>query len=140
MAVTPSEIAALALARHRGPWNWTLHLAGLAVLCLSLLLHGPLTASAGLILLAAGFFRWPEPVRPQTRWLRFVHAAVEWEKDWVAAPWNRHKWLWFLLALLVSGYAVWALWTRELASLSLLAGFAVLWRVMRENKENGVDP
>ncbi|WP_419785670.1 hypothetical protein [Pseudodesulfovibrio sp.] len=137
---TSSGLAALALARHRSHWNWTLHLAGLVVLALSLLLHGPLTASAGLILLGAGFFSWPEPPHTDGRWQRFVRAGIEWEKDWIAAPWNRRKWIPFLAALLIGGYILWALWVRELASLALLIGFAVLLRVRKENKENGIDP
>ena len=35
MTVTPSELFALALSRHRQPWGWTVHLAGLAGLALA---------------------------------------------------------------------------------------------------------
>jgi len=140
MTVTPSELFDLALARHRSPWNWTVHFAALWVLVLVLPTHSALVLSAGLILLAGGFFRWPAPERTGTRWLRFVHKAVEWEKDWIAAPWNRYKWVRFLLFLLLAGVTGWALWNRDLAVLALLAGMGFLFRIMRENKDLGIDP
>ena len=47
---------------------------------------------------------------------------------------------WFLLTLACALFTVWALWVRDPASLGLIAGFAVLARVARENRENGIDP
>ncbi|MEF2232381.1 MAG: hypothetical protein V3571_15720 [Pseudodesulfovibrio sp.] len=140
MTVTPARLLDLALARHRSPWNWTVHCAAAVVLVLALPLHSALALSAGLVLFGAGFFRWPEPLRQGTRWLQFAHRAVEWEKDWIAAPWNRYKWSRFLGFLLVAGVAAWALWTREPATLALLGGFAYLARVVRENRDGGIDP
>lgn len=140
MTVTPSELFDLALSRHRQPWGWTVHLAGLAGLGLAMLLHSGLTLAAAIILLGSGFFHWPDPPNQDTRWFRFVHQAVEWEKDWVAYPWTWRKWMWFLFSLGCTLYICWALWVREAASLALLAGFVVLARVIHENRENGIDP
>ena len=140
MAVTPSELLALAIKRHRSPWGWTVHFAGLAVLILALPTHSGLVLSAAIILLGAGFFRWPEPTRTDTRWHRFVHRGVEWEKNWIAAPWNRYKWLRLLFFLLIAGVTTWALWTRDIAILALLAAFAYLIRIVRENRDLGIDP
>lgn len=140
MAVTPSELFDLALSRHRQPWNWTLHLAGLCGLGLTLLLHSPLLLAASLIMFGAGFFQWPEPPGLDSRWFRFTRQAVEWEKNWIAYPWSVHKWAWFLLTLFTVFVTVWALWTRELATLGILAGFAYLAKVVRENKANDIDP
>jgi hypothetical protein len=140
MVVTPSSLFALAVSRHRQPWNWSLHCAALILFCLALLGHSYLTLAAALILLGVGFFelRLEEP--PDNRWFRFERLGVAWEKNWGAAPWNRVKWLRLLLALSLIGFAAWALWVRELAGLMLLAGFAVLAAVVRQNRENGIDP
>lgn len=140
MTVTPSDIFRLALERHRMPWNWTLHAAAIFGFGLTLLLHSPLMLSASLILLGTGFFDIKMPEMPDGRWRRLVLSAVEWEKNWVAAPWNRYKWWRFLFVLAVSLMIIWALWTRDLAAIGLLVGFGYLIRVMRENIEGGVDP
>lgn len=140
MVVTPSALFALALARHREPWNWTLQSAGLACLFPTLFLHSYLFLAAALILFGAGFFRLGLDQPPDNRWFRFAARALEWEKNWMAAPWNRHKIGRFCFALLASACLIWALWTRELAVLTLAAGFAVLARVVAENKKNGIAP
>ena len=44
------------------------------------------------------------------------------------------------LTLFTVFVTVWALWTRELATLGILAGFAYLAKVVRENKANDIDP
>lgn len=140
MIVTPSELVGLALARHREPWNWTLHFAALWLLCPALLFHSALFLAAALILSGAGFFRLGLGAPPDNRWFRFVRRCLEWEKNWIAAPWNRHKTGRFVFALAAAVAVVWALWTREPAALALIIGFAVLARVVAENRKNGIDP
>ena len=140
MAVTPSELFDLALRRHRQPWGFTVHLAGLAGLGLTLLLHSALMLAASIVLLGVGFFRWPDPPHADNRWFKFVHRAVEWEKDWIAYPWTWRKWMWFLLFLGCALFTIWALWVQDPASLGLIAGFAYLAKVVRENREGGIDP
>nr|WP_319583089.1 hypothetical protein [uncultured Pseudodesulfovibrio sp.] len=100
--------------------------------------HGYLMLAASLILLGVGFFELKLDEPPDNRWFRFVRRAIDWEKNWGAAPWNRVKWTRLLFALLVAGFTVWALWVRELAGLMLVAGFAVLAWVVRQNRENGI--
>jgi hypothetical protein len=139
MVVTPSSLFALAVSRHRQPWNWSLHLAALILFGLALFAHGYLLLAASLILLGAGFFDLRLDGPPDNRWFRLVRSGVEWEKNWSAAPWNRVKWSRLLFAVLAAGLCVWALWARELAAVMLLAGFAVLAWVVRQNRENGID-
>jgi hypothetical protein len=140
MGVTPSSLFALAVIRHRQPWNWSLHCAALVLFCLTLLAHSYLMLAASLILLGVGFFELKLDEPPDNRWFKFARRGVEWEKDWSAAPWNRVKRARLVFALLAAGFAVWALWVRELAGLMLVAGFAVLAWVVRQNRENGIDP
>jgi hypothetical protein len=140
MIVTPSSLFALAVSRHRQPWNWSLHFAALVLFGLTLFSHSYLMLAASLILLGVGFFELRLDGPPENRWFRFVSRGVEWEKNWSAAPWNRVKWSRLVFTVLVAGVAVWALWVRELAALMLLAGFAVLAWVVRQNRENGIDP
>lgn len=140
MPVTPSELASLALARHRKPWNWTFQAAALAGLCLTLLFRSYLLLAVSLILFGAGFFplRLDEP--PDNRWFRFVHRFLQWEKNWVAAPWNWHK-IWRLgFAASATILIISALWIREPAALGLIVGFVVLARFVAENKADGIDP
>lgn len=138
--MTPSEIFALALKRHRKPWNWTLHFVGLIGFGLTLLLHSYLMFATSLILFGAGSFDLQLPVTSDNRWLRFVAKAIEWEKDWVAAPWNWYKTRRFLFVLAVVFVSIWALWTRDGVVLCLLVAFAYLLKVMKENIAGGIDP
>jgi len=140
MVVTPSSLFALALSRHRLPWNWSLHFGALVLFGLALLAHSYLLLAAACILLGAGFFELALGEPPDNRWFRFARRGVEWEKNWAAAPWNRVKWARLVFAVLLAGAVVWALWARELAALTLLAGFAVLAWVVRQNREKGIDP
>ncbi|QGY42007.1 hypothetical protein GM415_07405 [Pseudodesulfovibrio cashew] len=140
MTATPSEIFDLAVKRHRLPWNWTLHTAALAGFALTLLAHSPLLFAASLIVAGAGFFEPDLPTPPDNRWFRLAARAVEWEKNWAAAPWNRHKVLRFAFVLLVALVAAWALWTRDPVVLALLAAFAYLVYVVRDNMAGGIDP
>jgi hypothetical protein len=140
MTVTPSELFALALSRHRQPWNFTVHLAAVALFGLALPLHSFLIFSAGLILLGFGFFELVLPDMPPGRWRRLVHAVVEWEKNWSVLPWTFRKWARLCIALLLGCLLVWALWTRDLAVLALFFAFACLARVVAENRAGGIDP
>ena len=140
MTVTPSELASLALARHMEPWNWTLQFSALALLSPTLLFHSYLLLAATLILFGTGFFRLHLDDPPDNRWFRFVHQAQEWEKDWLAAPWNWYKIKRFVFAILVAAATVWALWTSEPAAIGLIVGFAVLTRLVAKNKQDGIDP
>jgi hypothetical protein len=140
MAVTPSSLFALAVSRHRQPWNWSLHFAALVLFCLALFWHSYLMLAASLILLGVGFFELGLDGPSDNRWFRFAHGGVEWEKNWSAAPWNWVKWSRLAFAVLAAGFAAWALWGRVLEALMLLAGFAVLGWVVRLNRENGIDP
>lgn len=140
MVVTPSELFNLALSRHRQPWNWTLQFAALGLLCLTLLFHSFLFLAAAVIFFGTGFFQLGLDDPPENGWFRFVAAGVEWEKNWVAAPWNWHKIWRFGFVLLVSAALIWALWVREPAALAIFVGFAVLARVVFENKDGGIVP
>lgn len=140
MAFAPSDLAQLALRRHREPWNWTFHFTALCMLCTALLLHSSLLTAAALIFFGTGFFPLNLDPPPDNRWFRFVRRAVEKEKNWAAAPWNRHKTGWFCLGLAIVSIVIWALWVREPATLALLLGFAVLARVVEENRRGGIDP
>jgi len=139
MIVTPSSLFALAVSRHRQPWNWSLHFAAVVLSGLTLFSHSYLMLAASLILLGVGFFELGLDRPTESRWFRFVSRSVEWEKDWAAVPWNRVKCSRLAFAVLVAGFTVWALWVRELAALMLLAGFAVLAWVARQNRESGND-
>jgi len=139
MAVTPAELFALALERHRQPWNWSFQFAAVWVFGLTLLFHSYLLLAVTLIFFGAGFFHLDLPPVPGNRWISFVKKGVEWEKNWIAAPWNLIKWKRFLFVVVVSGVLVWALWTREYAALGLILGFACLVKVMVDNKAAGID-
>lgn len=140
MPISPSELSALAQARRREPWNWTSQFVALAFLCPTLFFHSSLALAATLIFFGVGFFRLELPAPPDNRWFRFVHRAIEWEKNWLAAPWSWYKSWRFGFVLLAATAVARALWTRDLAMLALIAGFGVLARVARENKKNGIDP
>ncbi|MGE4193973.1 MAG: hypothetical protein AB7E51_11345 [Pseudodesulfovibrio sp.] len=140
MIVTPSSLFELAVRRHRQPWNWSLHCAALALFCCALLWRSYLALSAGAVLFGAGFFELNLGELPAGRWSGLVRRGVEWEKNWSAVPWTWLKWARLGFSLLVGAVLVWALWESELATLMLLACFAVLWRIRRENRESGIDP
>lgn len=140
MTITPSEIFSLALKRHRAPWNWTLHFAALFGFGLTLLLHSYLVFAVTMIVFGTGFFELGLPKAPDNRWFGFVTRGVEWEKNWVAAPWGWYKIRRFIYVLLIGLLTIWALWTRDAAVLALLIGFAFLIRIMRENMDVGIDP
>lgn len=140
MAVTPSEILALAFERHRLPWNWTLHFAGLAGLALTLLLHSYLMFAATLIVMGAGFFELNLPPMKNGPWHRFVVAGVDWERNWLAAPWNWRKTWRFAVFLLVAAIIIVSLWAQEPVAVALIIAFAYLAKVVRENIEGGIDP
>lgn len=140
MTITPAHLFELAIERHRQPWNWTSQFTALGLFCLTLLLHSYLLLAATLIFFGAGFFRMQLPEPPNNRWFRFVTAAVEWEKDWIAAPWNWDKSWRFGLALIMTIAAIWAFWKQEPAAIALLICFAFLARVVFENKNAGIDP
>jgi len=140
MVVTPSEIFELALERHRRPWNWTLHFAGLAGLALTLLLHSYLMLATTLIVMGAGFFELNLPPMKIGRWRRFATAGVEWERDWLAAPWNWRKIWRFGVFLIILIIVIVSLWMQEPVAVSLIIAFAYLAKVVRENIEGGIDP
>lgn len=140
MVVTPAQLFELALKRHQMVWNWTLHFAVLFGFALTLLLHSYLMLAATLIVFGAGFFELNMPQPPDNRWFRMVAEAIEWEKDWLAYPWNFDKWWRFLFVLLVACISIWALWMQEPLALGLLIGFAYLIKVVRENRDGGIDP
>lgn len=140
MTVTPSDLVRLALERHRMEWNWTAHFAALVCLALALLLHSGLLLAAALILLAAGTFDAGLPPMRAGRWQRFVRRGVEWEKNWAAASWDLGKSARFIIFMVGCVVSVWALWTRELATLGLLVGLGLLYWVMLDNLSGGIDP
>lgn len=140
MAVTPSDIFDLAIKRHREPWNWTLHFVGLCGFGMTMLTHSFLFFAASLIVFGAGFFELGLPPVKEGRWLRFARACIEWEKNWVATPWNWHKTWRFVVVMGVAAVAVWALWTRDMGLLLLFLGFGYLIRVMMDNRDGGVKP
>ncbi|NDV19628.1 hypothetical protein GO013_09375 [Pseudodesulfovibrio sp. JC047] len=140
MTITPSDLFQLATQRHRQPWNWSLHFTALISCCLAVLFHSPFFLTATIILGAVGFLELRMKTTPNTRWFRFVHAGIEWEKDWFATPWNTGKWTRFLLVFCIAIFFLWALWSRELAALALIIGFGALIRVMVENYKNGIKP
>lgn len=135
MAVTPSELFALAVVRHRQPWNLTLHLAGVGAFALALLLHSYLLLAMALILGGAGFVAYDVGEPPDNGWFRFTAGLVRWERDWASLPWTWRKISRVGLALLLAGVTVWALWVRELATIGLLIGAAALAWVVRDNRE-----
>lgn len=140
MTVTPSDIFELAVNRHREPWNWTLHFAAMCGFAATMLTHSFLMFAASLIVFGAGFFELGLPPMGDGRWLKFVKERIEWEKNWAAAPWNWHK-IWRLaVVVLLSGVAIWALWTRDAGVLLLFLGFGYLVRVMKENMSGGIKP
>ena len=138
--MTPSDLLRLALERHRRPWNWTLQFAGLVCFALALLFHSYLWLAVSLILAGAGFFelRLPEP--GDSAWFRFVRGRVEWEKNWAAFPWTWRKGWRFGAVVLLSMAAMWAMWTRDLAVLTLMVAMGALVAVARKNREQGIDP
>ncbi len=140
MAVTPSDILDLALARHRRPWNVTAHFVALACLALALLLHSFLLFATSLIFLGAGFFELSLPAMPEGRWLRFVRGMIEWEKNWSVLPWTPGKWARTGLVVILASVLVWALWTVDLVVLALFGGFGYLVRVVVDNRAGGIDP
>jgi len=140
MFTTPTKLLELAIERHRKPWNWTIQFAGVSLLCLTLLAHSYLLLAASLILLGTGFLDLNMDDPPDNRWFKFVTAGVEWEKNWVALPWNFAKIFKFTLVMIILGALIWVLVVRELAAIGLFIGFVYLARVVIENKESGVEP
>jgi len=140
MEVTPSQLFSLALKRHRIPWNWTVHFIGLIGFSLSLMLHSYLMFATSFIVLGAGFFELGLPQMRQGRWQRFVHDSVEWEKNWVAAPWNWRKIWRFIFVLTMIFLSLWSLIAQEPVAISLLLAFIYLLTIVRKNKEGGIDP
>ncbi len=140
MAVTPADLYSLALERHRQPWNWSLQFAALWLSGLTLLFHSYLLLATALIFSGTGFFRLSLPDPPENRWFAYVDRCVEWEKNWLAAPWNFYKWGRFLFVLALGSALIWSLWTRELAALGLVMGFVCLMRVRGANRTDGIDP
>jgi hypothetical protein len=140
MAVTPSDILDLALARHRRPWNFTAHFVALAFFALALLLHSFLLFAASLIFFGAGFFELSLSAMPEGRWLRFVRGMIEWERNWSVLPWTAGKWARTGFVALLVCVLVWALWTVDLVVLALFCGFGYLARVVAENRAGGIDP
>jgi hypothetical protein len=128
MTVTPNQILTLALRRHRIPWNWTFHFVSLGAFALTLLFHSYLMFAATTILFGAGFFDLQLPPMRDNRWHHFAHAGIEWEKNWIASPWNWSKVWRFLFVLTIACVTIWALWTQDAAVLALLTGYAVLMR------------
>lgn len=140
MSVTPAQILNRAFERHYQPWNWSIQFTALWLFGLTLLFHSYLLLAATLVLFGTGFFQLHMPQDPENRWFSFVKKGVEWEKNWVAAPWTFYKWRRFLFVLIMAYFLVWALWTLEYATLGLFIGFGYLIKVMVENKEAGIDP
>ena len=140
MIITPAELFTLALKRHQQPWNWSLQFSALWLFGLTLLFHSYLLLAVTFIIVGTGFFQLNLPKNLENRWFSFVEEGIEWEKNWIAAPWNFYKWKRFLFVLFVAGVLVWALWSREYASLLLITGFAYLVKVMVENKSAGIEP
>jgi len=113
---------------------------GLVGFALTMAAHSSLLFAASLVLFGAGFFDLNLPEIPENRWIRFVSSAVEWEKNWVAAPWNWYKIRRFIICLFITGITLWALWTRDLAVLALIVAFGYLLHVRRDNIDGGIDP
>lgn len=140
MTLTPKGLYQLAVTRHQQPWNWTFHFTALLCFALSLLTHSYLLFAACVILFGTGFFELSLSYFPRHRWWDFVYSGTEWEKNWIAAPWNARKWLRTAFVLLIVFWLIWSLWTREIISISLLIGFAVLLKISHDNKASGIDP
>lgn len=140
MATTPAEVFALALARHRLLWNWTAHFAALCLFAFTLLFHSYVLLAVTLALFGAGFYELGLPEMKDGRWRQFVLRMIEWEKNWIAAPWIWGKWWRFLFICSVVLVVVWALWTGNPPVIMVLISFAYLSHVVRENKKRGVDP
>lgn len=140
MVTTPSDIRKLAIRRHQSTWNWTLHFAAVIGFCLTLLFNSYILLACSVILFGAGFFHLNLPVLKQTFWTRFVARAVEWEKNWIAAPWNFYKIWRFTVVLLLAAVIIWALWTSDAVVLALFAGFGFLIYVVRDNIAGGIKP
>lgn len=139
MSLKPADLIKLALSRHREPWNWTFHIAGLCAFALCLLFHSYLLFASTLIFIGTGFYALKLRPMRKGRWLTFQKQAVEWEKDWIAYPWTYSKWWRFLVILLVAAVFMWALWTRDIAVLCLYVAGAYFVKVVRENKAKGID-
>jgi glucan phosphoethanolaminetransferase (alkaline phosphatase superfamily) len=139
MTVTPAELFALALERHQQHWNWSFQFVAALVFGLVLLFHSYLLLAVSLVLFGVGFFQLNLPPFEKKWWISFVKKGVEWEKNWIAAPWNLIKWRRFLFVLVATCVLVWALWIREYAALGLILGFAYLVKVKAENKAAGID-
>lgn len=140
MNITPQELFRLAIERHREPWNWTLQFAAAVVFCLALLFHSSLLVTAALILFGVGFMKLHMDEPPDNRWFRFVARSVEWEKNWESTPWTWIKITKCMFVLAATGLLLWALWVREPATLGLFFGFVVLYKVMLENIDSGIEP
>lgn len=140
MATTPSEVFYLALARHQLVWNWTVHFAALCLFALTLLFHSYLLLAVSLACLGAGFFDMGLPEMKDGRWRRFVLGMIEWEKNWIAAPWIWLKWLRLICVTMVALLSIWALWTQNPPVLAVLGASGYLVHVVRDNKRRGVDP
>lgn len=140
MVATPSDIRKLAIERHQSTWNWTMHFAAVIGFGLTLLFHSYILLACSTVLFGAGFFKPGLPVLRETRWTRFVARAVEWEKNWIAAPWNSYKIWRFTVVLLLATIAIWALWTGDAVVLALFVGFGFLVHVVRDNMAGGIKP
>ncbi len=132
-----------AIDAHCNPWNWGLHVLGLAVLAFGLWNHSFALLFISAAALVGGFFRIPLPPMKDAGlsgfegWTKGIRQA---EKTWLEKPlsWKKGKQATTIVLALV--LTVWALWSHELAALGLMAGFAVLAAVLIENKKKGIDP
>jgi hypothetical protein len=127
------------LARHRNPWNFTAQVLCLLLLALGLWLHGVALIALALLGLGASLLDFGMPDMTGTG----LAPLVPWIERAVAAErrlLERASRLRLGLAgvgLLVLGLV---LWTNDLPLIALAVGVIALWRVVRQNKADGIDP
>lgn len=132
-----------AISRHCAPWNWSLHVSGLAILAVGLWNHSPALLFLSAAALAGGFFKIPLPPMKNCGLSGFedwTAGIIKSEKNWLESPMSWKKGRQATIIAIAIVLSVWALWSREMAALALLAGFAVLATVLMENKKKGIDP
>jgi hypothetical protein len=135
---TPRQLLNKALANRRNPWNWLLHLLGLVFFLLALLFHSSTLFGLAIGLGGIGLLNLHLPAGADNAFTKLAQAGLELEDSFRAMPRGWRKWL-ILSGLLVGAFfSVWALWTRAVLALCLLAGFGILARVAALNRANGI--
>lgn len=137
------KLLELVLARHRNPWNFTVQALCLPLLAFGLWLHSAALLALAILGLAASLFAFGMPDMSGTGLaplVPLIERALAAEQRWRDRPAGRKRQLRTALLALGLLFLAFILWTNDLPLLALTIGGIALYRVMRQNKADGIDP